>query len=433
LGLLAFCTFHQIIDGKATIGCDNLNSVKFARGNWLKVSLRAKHSDLIRAIRVLKDKLPIKVVFIHVYGHQDRHVFFHELARPSQLNVEMDELAKARLQEVLAQDWIPVCPSDIAHEGWQCHVLNYKATSDPASAIRHAVFGSQLRDKLVSNDLISPAGFNAINWNAIQWASDQFPPLYRLWVAKHVSGFFGIGHMMKNWCFWDHSRCPCCNHINETKEHLLTCPHPACATTWSDSLAGLGTWMEEDDTAPDIQECILSTLATRNPSQSFTAFSPHSTRWAAQQQDQIGWIFATEGKLSHEWERLQEAYYLEYNPHRSAPKWAAGLTTNLLHITHSQWTHRNSVLHERDAQGLKLKVGQELTTAVNTQFALGLDGLHARDHHYIDRGLNHLHSLPPAYKKAWIRGIQLARETYLASEAKEMESMRSLMLHWLSL
>jgi hypothetical protein len=126
LGLLAFCTFHQIPEGKATIGCENINSVKYACSDWLKVPLHTKHSDLIRAIQVLKDKLLHEVVFIHVYGHHDRHKFFHELDRPSHLDVEMDELAKTRLQEVLAQDWIPCCPSDIAHEGWQCHIINHK-------------------------------------------------------------------------------------------------------------------------------------------------------------------------------------------------------------------------------------------------------------------------------------------------------------------
>jgi hypothetical protein len=50
--------------------------------------------------------------------------------------------------------------------------------------------------------------------------------------------------------------------------------------------------------------------------------------------------------------------------------------TNLLHLTHSQWTHQNSVLHELDVQGLKIKEGQELpTAAIHTQFSLGLHGL----------------------------------------------------------
>jgi hypothetical protein len=153
---------------------------------------------------------------------------------------------------------------------------------------------------------------------------------------------------------------------------------------------------------------------------------------AAQAQDEIGWLFATEGKMSNAWEKLQAAHYHSLNSRRSARKWSAGLTTNLLHITHSQWSHRNSVLHERDAQGLKLKEGQELTVAIHTQFLLGLDGLLTRDHHYINRGLDHINALPAANRKAWLRGIQIARELYLASEIKEMESMRSFMLHWLS-
>jgi hypothetical protein len=62
----------------------------------------------------------------------------------------------------------------------------------------------------------------------METATDLFPPLYRPWVSKHVSGFFGTGTMMKNWDFWDHSRCPCCDHVREDKIHLLTCPQHAC-------------------------------------------------------------------------------------------------------------------------------------------------------------------------------------------------------------
>jgi hypothetical protein len=185
----------------------------------------------------------------HVKGHQDDFAFYEDLERLAQMNVDVDDLAKDYLRDVLALDTIPRCPPAIAHEGWQCYVMNRKVTSNPAPAIRHAVFGVLLRNKLVHHGKkINSAGFNDINWTSIKHASDLFPPLHRLWAAKHVSGFFGIGHMMKNWQFWDHSRCPCCNHEDETKEHLLTCPHPACAETWSESLAGLRAWMIEVDT-----------------------------------------------------------------------------------------------------------------------------------------------------------------------------------------
>jgi hypothetical protein len=74
-----------------------------------------------------------------------------------------------------------------------------------------------------------------------------------------------------------------------------------------------------------------------------------------------------------------------------------------------------------------------VTEDIKSQFSLGLKGLFAPDHHYINQGLAHIHSLPAGKKKARLRGIRIAREIYLASEARELESMRTfLMLHWLS-
>jgi hypothetical protein len=90
------------------------------------------------------------------------------------------------------------------------------------------------------------------------------------------------------------------------------------------------------------------------------------------------------------------------------------------------------VLHERDAQRLKIQEGQDLLAAIQIQFALGLEGLHACDHHYISWEHACILALLAANKKAWLSGIYIARETYLASEARKMEGMQSLMIHWLA-
>ena len=111
LAYWAFCTFHGITEGRVRLGCDNINGVRRSKGDWLKVSLQAKHADLIRAIRVIKSRLPIKVDMEHVYGHQDDWLFLEELPRMAQLNVEMDELAKQRLYDLSEADTIPPCSS----------------------------------------------------------------------------------------------------------------------------------------------------------------------------------------------------------------------------------------------------------------------------------------------------------------------------------
>ena len=432
LGLLAFCTFHKITEGGVKLGCDNSNSVRHAQGDWLKVSQSTIHADLIRAIRVIKSKLPITVTVEHLYGHQDDWLSFDALPRLAQLNVIMDHRAKTKLRTLYGQYPSPRCSASIAHEGWQCTVKGVKISSNAGKPIRRAVFGDKLCAHLTGKHMITQSAFHDIDWDAMEVATDLFPPLYRLWVSKHVSGFFGCGSMMKRWKCWENSECPCCQHACEDKTHLLTCPHEDCSDIWYQSLLGLEAWMTENETDPSICETILFTLEDRDPTQSFASFSSPRTLSAAQAQDKIGWLLTTEGKISVQWRQLQAEHYRSINSPRSPGKWAAGLITNLLSVTHSQWRHRCAVLHERDAQGIKLQEGRALREAIQNQFVLGLDGLHVRDHHYISRGHVSILALPAANQRAWLSGISIARETYSASEARELEGMRNFMLHWLA-
>ena len=45
---------------------------------------------------------------------------------------------------------------------------------------------------LVKKQLLSPAAFDDIDWPAMEMVSNLFPPLYHLWVTKHVSGFLAL-------------------------------------------------------------------------------------------------------------------------------------------------------------------------------------------------------------------------------------------------
>jgi hypothetical protein len=168
--------------------------------------------------------------------------------------------------------------------------------------------------------------------------------------------------------------------------------------------------MIETDTDPAICEAILLTLEDRDPTKSFATFSNPRTLRAAQAQDQIGWLHTTEGKISAQWKQLQAEHYRSINSRRSPRKWAAELITNLLSV----------------------KQGQGLLAAIQNQLALGLEGLHVRDHHYITRGSACILALPAANKQAWLSGILIAWETYLHNEAREMGDMRNFMLHWLA-
>jgi hypothetical protein len=381
---------------------------------------------------VLKYKLPITVTFEHVYGHQDDRLSFDALPRLAQLNVIMDHCAKEKVLDLHVHAPSPRRPASIAYEGWQCSVNGVKISSNPGKVVQRAVFGTKLCAHLTGKDRITQLAFSEIDWDAMELATDLFPPLYRLWVSKYVSGFFGTGLMMKHWQFWERSECPCCQHPREDKKHMMTCPNEDCLDTWHQSLLGLEAWMIENDMDPAICEVILLTLEDWDPTKSFATFSNPRTFRAAQAQDQIGWLHTTEGKISVQRKHLQAEHYRSIDSRRSPGKWAAGLITNLGSVTHSQWLHGCAVLHERDAQGLKLKQGRELLAAIQNQLALGIEGLHVWDHHYITRENACSLALLVANKQAWLSGILIARETYLNSEAREMGGMQNCMLHWLA-
>jgi uncharacterized protein YggL (DUF469 family) len=101
-----------------------------------------------------------------------------------------------------------------------------------------------------------------------------------------------------------------------------------------------------------------------------------------------------------------------------------GLVTTLLSMTHAQWSHRNQILHARNAQGLRISEAQELDTAITQQFQSGLEGLHPNDYyHLIERGRDRVLYMTGSGKLSWLSSICIAREQFMSQVAKEIESM----------
>jgi hypothetical protein len=430
-GLEALCSFFQLTEGAVTIGCDNKTAIYRSSGAWLKVSQSTPHVDLVRAIRLTIHKLPIRVTFQHVYGHQDDRVPAHSLPRMAQLNISMDLHAKRRLQ------WIHnhsehSSQRPIRNEGWLCHVDGVKVTSDPGPAIRHSIFGREMVRKLEPKGRLSNTAYSLIDWPAIASMMSAAPTLYRLWVTKHVSGFFSHGSNMHRWKFWPNSACPCCTAPREDKIHLLTCPAELGVANWTAAVDRFHLWLISVDTSPDIISCFTTALLSRDPAHTFpvAGTSPLVVQAGAAQVT-IGWVNFTDGKIARAWRDIQKSYYHSISSRRMTRTWATGVVHQLLMVTHSQWTHRNSILHQRDTSGRVLRDTQDLHAAVQAQFNMGVDGLHPDDHHLLTRGLNAVLTLSLSDGRAWLSGIRIARETYEASEARSISSMQQIMANWL--
>ena len=118
-------------------------------------------------------------------------------------------------------------------------------TSDVGPDMRDAFHGEALQGYAVQKDGIAPEAWASINWDALDMSMMTFPSLFQLWVAKHASGFCGVGKMMKIWGFWQEDKCLCCllGEV-ETVSHLLCCPAPQMQKAFKEGVQEIQEWMQ---------------------------------------------------------------------------------------------------------------------------------------------------------------------------------------------
>jgi hypothetical protein len=173
-------------------------------------------------------------------------------------------------------------------------------------------------------------------------------------------------------------------------------------------------WLDAMDTALAITACFISALLSQHPIFNFVAYCHPSVISASTAQATIGWLNLTDGKIATGWRVLQKQHYRNISSHRLVHSWARGVVQQLLLIAHHQWSFRNSILHKRDTRGRLIRKTQELFAVVEAQFALGLEGLHPDDHHFLSRGREAvlaLHQLSDA--RAWLSGLRVVRPHYI--------------------
>jgi len=350
-----------------------------------------------------------------------------------QLNVWMDGEVKRYLRYLIDDPSPQSNPVMIHKEGWSCYVRGVKTTTNPSKLIKREVYGIQMKKFLHKWNFLDENLFDCVDWDVNGDALSDALTLFSLWATKHISGFCGVGKMMRRWKFWEDSACLSCDELVETTHHVVLCPCIEWIAAWDEAINSLEAWMLNVGTDPDIQTCICSTVRSHDPAHLFAAYTSLSTREAALEQDAIRWMNFMEGKISRKWRVQQEQYYVSNNLRQTAKSWAAGMVSNLLGIVHKMWILRNEVVHERDEQGLKVKEGRELEKAISEQFELGVNSLLAADQHFITRGRKRVENMMAVEKKTWLYGIQIAREVGEREEETEVTQLRDAMLNWLAM
>jgi len=151
----------------------------------------------------------------------------------------------------------------------------------------------------------------------------------------------------------------------ECTEHIMACPNPNRQDVWMEVVDGLADWFVLTKTDPEIAGCICNMVRWQDAESKFSNHAELLIVTVAAEQDMIGWLSFTEGRIL---------------------TWAQGLIQQLLSVVHKIWIAWNAVVHEWDDNGCLTKERKETEEAIQDQFELEYEDLCPQDWHLMEMG-----------------------------------------------
>ena len=132
-----------------------------------------------------------------------------------------------------------------------------------------------------------------------------------------------------------------------------------------------------------------------------------------------------EGMVSSEVLKIQRVFVGLGNCTLSLDKWAQGLVTKLLEVTHGQWLYRNIQVHDTVSGLNAVERKEELQREVEHQILLGGAGLDKQDRYLLEINVGDLEISSGEDQYYWLFAMRAARvdrrlkEKQLNSVARE--------------
>lgn len=292
----------------------------------------------------------------YVKGHQDRTTAVGRLPLMAQLNVEADSMAS--LYQDLHGDYRPIVgltPRSRAH----LHFTSGTITSAYPAAIRREYSGDSLLEHIRIRNKWTEEITQSVNWDSHGTA-----------LSKHIQGrlhYSKLVHdILPTLAFLNKQDkgkrlCPCCNHPNETRDHILRCTAPT-RNRWRHAfLTSLEKFCIEHHTAPELQNLLLESFRGWLYHDSDSDFMPNplqyppSIRSLIAQQTAIGWRQLFNGRFGVQWSIVQETYVRRTQITQTGAtqsltgqKWQTQLILFVWERWKGLWKLRNESLHGKD-------------------------------------------------------------------------------------
>ena len=128
--------FHQIKEWEATLCCDNKRALEQSAYTRRRIRPSAKCADIQRSLKATKHTFTGQFSYLHVYGHMDKYLLWHQLSLIQQLNCVCDTLAKQAVTLAMTQGYHDRPTQLLPKEDVAVVIWGNKITDDVSSPIR---------------------------------------------------------------------------------------------------------------------------------------------------------------------------------------------------------------------------------------------------------------------------------------------------------
>ncbi len=417
------CKKFQITSGAIEIGLDGQQALIAASEEW-PLNIAQPDFDLLKDIRAKAKKLPLKIKWHWIKGHQDDSIDYQHLDSWAKNNVQADTMAKLYWNHC-EKHGKRLPNQEFGDEGWTYRYNTSKRSRFTKKDIYEELFGDTTRDHWINKQQITVDQIHSIDWDNCERAIKRLPFSRQLWLSKHASGHCAVGRMMKMRKHWEHSMCPRCLQDNETTEHVLLCQDPRA----TEHFERLSTKLDQDlvtmETAPELRRTIIRKITNWRRRRRVTAqvTNKYGEREASEHQDQIGWTNFMLGRMAPEWAAAQQYYYDWLGRRKTGRRWLVAITVKLLNLSWDMWDHRNKILHS-SVHPWKLVTVRRADTKIDEEYEQGYTNLMQSDYKWLKQPLRTVKKLSIEHKLQWIESVRLARIRFDRYSVAQFQSFR---------
>ena len=338
---------YHVTTGSITLACD-CSSALSRLTQPTPPRPHVPHYDLITACRYALQQSPVRWHVKHVRGHQDVHQPYHSLDFISQLNVDMDQLAKSYWSILNSNRPAPFSlPSP---DQWGIYSGPRRLVSWNRRTAQQLFFNRTRTDYWQTR---VPNAFPFVDWDACGAALRGLKHSLRLWVPRWLTSFLPTGNRVAYIPTTPISvLCPRCLEPELHRYHVIRCSHPGARLLWQQNLTRLDSWLVLQHTKPTLRHGIIQLLEawySDTPWAPQIPFSAPEDQFVFNAQQQAGTDRALDGFLVTHWASAQHQYYLWLQRRTTGRRWLARLIQKIWEIAWDLWRHRHKVMTEANS------------------------------------------------------------------------------------